>query len=42
MNVKAPYEKPEVEIVEFVLEDSIAESAGPGVGLFENIWGPKE
>jgi hypothetical protein len=40
MNVKAPYEKPEVEIVEFVLEDSIAESANTtGAWFNETIWG---
>ena len=38
---KEKYEKPTVEVVEFELSDSIAES-GPGtIGLFgfEEIWG---
>lgn len=38
---KEKYEKPTVEVVEFELSDSIAESAGLTKGLFgfEEIWG---
>jgi hypothetical protein len=36
MNEKEAYVKPEAEIIEFVFEDSIAESAG-GI-LNEDIW----
>lgn len=37
---KAPYVKPEVEVIEFVLEESIAESATTqGAWFNETIWG---
>ena len=38
---KDKYEQPSIEIIDLVLEDSIASSAGlHGVGLWEdNIWG---
>lgn len=38
---KEKYEKPTVEVVEFELSDSIAESAPGANGLFgfEEIWG---
>jgi hypothetical protein len=40
MKDKATYEKPDVEIVEFVLEDSIAESVNTSGAWFnETIWG---
>lgn len=40
MESKATYVKPEVEIIEFVFEDSIAASAGPAGAWFnETIWG---
>ena len=38
MENKAPYEKPEVKVVEFVIEDSIATSGG-GAIEGESIWG---
>lgn len=38
METKTPYEKPEVKVVEFVIEDSIAES-GNGALQGESIWG---
>lgn len=31
------YEKPTIEIVEFVLEDSIAQSGTEGIGLWEEV-----
>jgi hypothetical protein len=34
---KEIYEKPEIEIIEFVLEESIAESSG--ALWYETIWG---
>jgi hypothetical protein len=37
MDVKPEYVKPEVEIIEFVLEESIAESSG--ALWYETIWG---
>lgn len=37
---KERYESPEIEIVELVLEDSIAQSVG--VATFEALWGDKE
>ena len=38
---KEKYEKPTVEVVEFELSDSIAESGNGAKGLFgfEEIWG---
>jgi hypothetical protein len=38
MAIREVYEKPEVEIIEFVFEDSIAESANGSI-LNEDIWG---
>jgi len=38
MDPKDIYEKPEVDIVDFVLDDSIALS-GQGTGALEWIWG---
>lgn len=38
MNEKAPYEKPIIEVVEFVPEESIAVSGPEGVGFYEEIW----
>jgi hypothetical protein len=38
MHEKETYVKPEMEIIEFVFEDSIAESANGGI-LNEDIWG---
>jgi hypothetical protein len=32
------YVKPEVEIVEFCFEDSIAESGQQGAAFFDEIW----
>ena len=37
---KERYESPEIEIVELVLEDSIATRVG--VATFEALWGDKE
>lgn len=37
MNEKKPYEKPTLEITEFLLEDSIAAS-GQGAGLLEEEY----
>ena len=39
MNEKTPYEKPTIEIVEFMPEESIAVSSPEGAGLYEEIWG---
>ena len=40
MDVKATYVKPEIDIIEFVLEDSIAESVNTSGAWFnETIWG---
>jgi|GEM_PF-2571184 hypothetical protein len=39
MENKATYVKPEVEIIEFVFEDSIASSALQGAWFNETIWG---
>ena len=38
MREKETYVTPEMEIIEFVFEDSIAESANGGI-LNEDIWG---
>lgn len=37
--MKKKYETPLIEVVEFVLEESIAASAAKGVGFLEDIWG---
>jgi hypothetical protein len=39
MENKATYVKPEVDIIEFVFEDSIAASADMGAWFNETIWG---
>ena len=38
MEKKEVYEIPEIELIEFIFEDSIAESAAGGI-LNEDIWG---
>lgn len=38
MKNKEIYVKPELEVIEFIFEDSIAESAKGGI-LNEDIWG---
>lgn len=39
MENKATYVKPEVEIIEFVFEDSIAASSLQGAWFNETLWG---
>jgi hypothetical protein len=40
MNEKATYVKPEVEVIEFIVEESIASSAqNQGAWFNETIWG---
>jgi hypothetical protein len=40
MNEKATYVKPEVEVIELIVEESIAASAqGQGAWFNETIWG---
>lgn len=38
MDQKTPYVKPEVEVIEFVFEDSIASSTLEGSWFNETIW----
>lgn len=37
MNEKTPYVTPDVEVIEFVFEESIAESSGSM--FYEDLWG---
>jgi hypothetical protein len=38
MDQKTPYVKPEVEVIEFVFEDSIAASTQEGAWFNDTLW----
>ncbi len=38
LDQKTPYEKPEVEVIEFVFEDSIASSTLEGAWFNDTLW----